>query len=67
MDTLRKLIKITNESKEKVKKYEELWIKIKYLNRSITKNSDYYHEKYIKSKIKIFYQTKNHMKHMKTF
>ena len=55
MDTLRKLIKITNESKEKVKKYEEMWIKIKYLNRSITKNSDYYHEKYIKSKIKIFY------------
>ena len=40
---------------KKVKKYEELWIKIKYLNRPITKNSDYYDEKYIKSKIKIFY------------
>ena len=29
----------TNESKEKIKKYEELWIKNRYLIRSITKNS----------------------------
>ena len=26
----------TNKSKEKIKKYEELWIKIRYLIRSIT-------------------------------
>ena len=39
----------TNESKEKMKKYEELWIKIKYLFRSsITKNSDNYDEKFMK-------------------
>ena len=30
----------TNESKEKIKKNEELWSKIRYLIRSITKNSD---------------------------
>ena len=42
----------TNESKEKIKKYEELWIKIRDLIRSITKNSDDYDydEKYIKIK-----------------
>ena len=28
----------TNESEEKIKKYEELWIKIRELIRSITKN-----------------------------
>ena len=39
----------TNESK-KEKKYEELWSKIKYLIRSITKNSDDYDEKYMKIK-----------------
>ena len=39
-----------NESKEKNKKYEELWIKIKDLIRSITKNSDDYDEKYMKIK-----------------
>ena len=38
----------TNESKEKIKKYEELRIKIKDLIRSITKNSDDYDEKYLK-------------------
>ena len=36
----------TNESKEKIKKYEELWSKIRDLIRSITKNSDDYEEKY---------------------
>ena len=40
----------TNESKEKTKKYEELWNKITDLIRSITKNSDDYDEKYIKTK-----------------
>ena len=40
----------TNESKEKVKKYEELWSKIRDLIRSITKNSDDYDEKYMKIK-----------------
>ena len=34
----------TNESKEKIKKYEDLWIKIKDLIRSITKNLDHYDE-----------------------
>ena len=40
----------TNESKEKLKKYEDLWIKVRDLIRSITKNSDDYDEKYIKIK-----------------
>ena len=35
----------TNESEEKIKKYEALWIKIRNLIRSITKNSDDYDEK----------------------
>ena len=41
-----------NESKEKFKKYEELMIKIKYLIRSMTKNSDDYDQKYMKIKFK---------------
>ena len=40
----------TNESKEKIKKYEELWSEIRDLIRSITKNSDDYDEKYMKIK-----------------
>ena len=40
----------TNESKEKFKKYEELWSKIRDLIRSITKNSDDFDEKYMKIK-----------------
>ena len=40
----------TNESKEKAKKYEELWIKIRDLIRSITKNADDYDEKHMKNK-----------------
>ena len=40
----------TNESKEIIKKYEELWSKIRDLIRSITKNSDGYDEKYMKIK-----------------
>ena len=45
----------TNESKEKIKKYEELWIKIGGVIMSITKTSDDYDEKYMK--IKILYKT----------
>ena len=40
----------TNRSKEKMKKYEELWIKISDLIRSTTKNLDDYDEKYTKIK-----------------
>ena len=40
----------TSESKEKIKRYEELWIKIRDLIRSVTKKSDDYDEKYIKIK-----------------
>ena len=40
----------TNESKEKIKNYEELRSKIRDLIRSITKSSDKYDEKYIKIK-----------------
>ena len=36
----------TNESKEKIKKYEDLWIKIRGLIRSVTKRLDNYDEKY---------------------
>ena len=55
MDTLKKLTEISisrkaNESKEKIKKYEELWIKIRDLIRSITKNSENFDEKYMKIK-----------------
>ena len=38
----------TNETKEKTKKYEELWSKIRDLIKSIMKNSDNYVEKYMK-------------------
>ena len=50
MDALKKLMVPTNESKEKIKKFWELWGKISYLIRSITKNSDDYDEKHIKFK-----------------
>ena len=40
----------TNESEEKIKKYEELWIKIRDFIRSITKNWDMYDEKYMEIK-----------------
>ena len=40
----------TNESKEMIKKYEEMWSKMRDLIRSITKNSDGYDEKYMKIK-----------------
>ena len=38
----------TNKSEEKLKKYEELWIKSRDLIRSVTKKSDNYDEKYVK-------------------
>ena len=37
----------TNESKEKIEKYEELSIKIRDLIRSITNKLDHYDEKYM--------------------
>ena len=40
----------TNETKEKIKKYEELWIKIRDVIRSITEKLYNYNEKYIKIK-----------------
>ena len=40
----------TNESQDKIKKYEELWSKTRDLLRSITKNSDDYDGKYMKIK-----------------
>ena len=39
----------TNESKEKIKKYEELWIKTDLI-RAVTKNSDDHDEKHMKIK-----------------
>ena len=41
----------TNGSKEKIKTYEELWIKIRDLISSVTKNSDDYDQIYIKIKL----------------
>ena len=43
----------TNESKEKIKKYEELWSKIRDLIRSMAKNSDDFDEKYMKIKFNL--------------
>ena len=40
----------TNESKETIEEYEELWSKIRDLIRSIIKNSDEYDKKYMKTK-----------------
>ena len=40
----------SNACKEKIKKYEELWSKIRDLIRSVTKNSDDNDEKYMKIK-----------------
>ena len=38
------------KAKKKQKKYEQLWIKIRDVIRSITKNLDEYDEKYMKNK-----------------
>ena len=43
----------TSENKAKIKRYEELWSKIRDLIRSVTKNSDDYDEKYIKIKFNL--------------
>ena len=40
----------TNESKEKIKKYEEMWSEIRNWIRPMTKTSDNYDEKNMKSK-----------------
>ena len=40
----------TNESKELIKTYEELWSKFRGLIRPITKNSEDYDEKYMEIK-----------------
>ena len=40
----------TNKRKEVIKKYEELWNKIRDLIGSITRNSNNYDEKYVKIK-----------------
>ena len=47
----------TNDSKEKIKTYEELWSEIKELVReSVTKSSDHYDEKYMKVKFNLDYE-----------
>ena len=43
----------TNETKEKIRKYEEFWSKIRDLIGSLTKNSDDYDEKYMKIKLNL--------------
>ena len=40
----------TDESEERIKNYEELWIKIRDLIRLVTKKSDDYDEKYMRIK-----------------
>ena len=40
----------TDKSKDTLKRYEEIWNKMRDLIRSVTKNSDYYDEKYMKIK-----------------
>ena len=40
----------TDENKDKLKIYQELWNKIRYLIKSITINSDNYDKKYMKIK-----------------
>ena len=43
-----------DKNKDTLKIYEELWIEIKYVIRSITNNSDNYDEKYVKIKFNSF-------------
>ena len=40
----------TDESKDTLKKYKEMWSKVRDLIRSITNNSEDYDEKYMKIK-----------------
>ena len=44
------MLVLTDESKDTLKKYEEMLSKVKDLIRSITNNSDDYDEKYMKIK-----------------
>ena len=44
---------LTNESEEIINQYEELWCKIRDLIRSVTKNSNDYDEKYMKTKFNL--------------
>ena len=41
----------TNKSREKMKTYEELWSKVQYVIRLITKNSDDYDKKIYENQI----------------
>ena len=41
----------TNENKDRIKRYEELWIKIRDLIKLVTKKSDDYDENHIKIKL----------------
>ena len=43
----------TNENKDIIKKYDEMWSKIRDLISSITESSDDYYEKYIKIKFNL--------------
>ena len=45
----------TNESKEEMKKYGDLWIKIRYLVRRIPKELDDYSETYMKIKFNSYH------------
>ena len=47
------IIVSTNESKERITRYEEVWSKIRDLTRSETKNSDDFDEKYMKIKFSL--------------
>ena len=58
MDTLKKnnenkylTVDPAVKSKDALKKYEELWDKIRYLFRSTSNNSDDYDKKYMKIKL----------------
>ena len=61
--TLKKSVEIkyltlipTHESKEIMKRYEELWSKIRDLISSITKNWNDYDEKYNKKQVNVNWQ-----------